>query len=117
MLILNTILENLTSRKDRTWKLTFSTNELTPDQVKELSIALNKFIFLALKIDEFKSTEVTMLSDLESGMDDNAKTQSQRIKAVLYKLWNQNTEGFDQFDTYYRSKTEKYIEHLKGKIE
>ncbi len=117
MLILSTILENLTSRKDRTWKVTFSTNELTPDQVKELSIALNKFIFLALKIDEFKSTEVSILSDMESGMDDNSKTQSQRIKAVLYKLWTQNREGFDQFDSYYKSKTEKYIDHLKSKIE
>ena len=117
MLIINSILENLTSRKDRTWKLTFGTNELSPDQVKELSKALDKFIFLALKVDEFKSAELEVLGELETGLDDNAKTQSQRIKSVLYLLFKQNNEGFDSFETYYKSKTEKYIEHLKSKIE
>lgn len=117
MLIITSILENLTSRKDKTWKLTFGTNEISPDQVRELSKALDKFIFLALKVDEFKSTELSVLSELETGLDDNAKTQSQRIKSVLFILWKQKNEGFSDFDSFYKSKTEKYIEYLKGKIE
>jgi hypothetical protein len=117
MLIINTILENLTSRKDRTWKLTFGSNELSPDQVKELSKALDKFIFLAMKVDEFKSAETEILNELETGLEDNTKSQSQRIKAVLYLLWKQNKEGYEMFDAYYKFKTEKYIEHLKAKIE
>ena len=117
MLILNTIFENISSRKDRTWKLVFGTNELSPEQVQELSKGLNKYIFLAMKVDEFKSTEINILSELETGLEDNAKTQSQRIKAVLYKLWTQKPEGFGVFDEYYKFKTEKYLDHLKSKIE
>jgi len=117
MLILSSILENITSRKDRTWKLVFGTNELNPEQVSELSKAANNYIFLALKVDEFKSEEIGILSELESGMDDNSKTQSQRIKSVLYLLWKQNNEGFEKFDSFYKHKTEQYIDHLKSKIE
>lgn len=48
--------------------------------------------------------------------DVNTKTPSQRIRAVLYILFNQDNEGMDDFEVYYRNKLEKYIEMLKGKI-
>ena len=117
MLILTSILENITSRKDNTWKLVFGTNELSPDQVTEIAKALNKYLFLGIKTDEFKTAETEILDSLESGYDDHQKTQSQRIRAVLFKLYSQNNEGFTSFETYYYSKTEKFIEHLKSKIE
>lgn len=117
MLIFVTVLENITSRKDHTWKLTLGTQELLPDQVKELSMALNKFVFTALKVDEFKSEEEEILENLESGFEDTGKSQAQRIRAVLFVLWKQDKKGFDSFDLYYRHMTEIYINHLKGKIE
>ena len=117
MLILTAILENLSSRKDRTLKLTFGTQELSPDQVTQLYAALDKFIFVALKVDDFKSNEMKILSDLQSGYEENSKSQSKRIQSVLFILWNQNNEGFVDFDAYYKFKTEKYIDHLKSKIE
>jgi len=117
MLILQTILENLTSRKDGTYKLTFGTQELSPDDIKEVAGVLNKFCFLGIKADEFKSTEIEILSQKEASEFDDNKTQGQRIRAVLFKLYSQNNEGFNNFDSFYKSKTEKYIEHLKSKIE
>lgn len=48
--------------------------------------------------------------------DLNQKSQSQRIRAVLYILFSKNPEGMD-FEQYYKNKTEKYIEYLKGKID
>jgi len=116
MLIINTILENITSRKDSTWKLTFGTQELTPDQVKELTLALNNFVFMALKVAKFRTAEMKALENLDVDYEDNKKSQSQRIRAVLFKLWDQDKEGYDDFEMYYRNKTEKYIEHLKTKI-
>ena len=44
------------------------------------------------------------------------KTQGQRIRNVLYILFTQDNEGFTDFDSYYKNKTEKYINHLKTKI-
>ncbi len=116
MLIISSILENITSRKDSTWKLTLGTQELTPDQVKELTVALNKFVFAAFKIAPFREPEKQALENLKADYEDGQKSQSQRIRAVLFILWGQDKEGYDDFELYYRNKTEKYIEHLKSKI-
>jgi len=44
------------------------------------------------------------------------KTPSQRLRAVLFILWNQNHNGFEVFDSYYQTKMNALIEHLKEKI-
>lgn len=48
--------------------------------------------------------------------DLNNKSQSQRIRAVLYILFKQDNENMT-WEQYYQNKTEVYIEHLKTKIE
>lgn len=48
--------------------------------------------------------------------DLNQKSQSSRIRATLYRVWERDSEGKD-FETYYQEKTEKYIDYLKGKLE
>ena len=117
MLVTPALFENMSSRKDKTWKLVFGTNELTPEQIHELSTALNQFVFLAMKTNEFKNAEKNILDSLDTDFEDKGKTQSQRIKSVLYLLWKQNNEGFSEFEPFYKHKTEKYIEHLKNKID
>lgn len=47
--------------------------------------------------------------------DLNQKSQSSRIRSVLYILWEQDHEDLN-FEDYYKDKTEKYIEYLKAKI-
>lgn len=44
------------------------------------------------------------------------KTQSQRIRFILYRLWQKNSEGLE-FEVYYKQKTDKYIEFLKKKLD
>jgi hypothetical protein len=46
---------------------------------------------------------------------DNRKTQSQRLRGVLYKVWEQGTQDLD-FKTYYKQKTEEIIQHYKNKL-
>lgn len=46
----------------------------------------------------------------------NTKTQSQRIRAVLFLLWKQEGEQ-GVFEDYYKEKTERYITFLKEKLE
>ena len=48
---------------------------------------------------------------------DGKKTPSQRLRAVLFRLWEQDDEKFKEFDGYYRFKMEKIIDHLKQKLE
>ena len=43
------------------------------------------------------------------------KSQSQRLRNVLYKVWQQDGEG--EFKEYYRHQTERIIEHFKNKLD
>jgi hypothetical protein len=61
--------------------------------------------------DEDQVEEIVVDKDLEQ------KSQSQRIRSVLFILWKQNPEEMSWEEEYYRAKTERYIEWLKTKIE
>lgn len=43
------------------------------------------------------------------------KSQSQRLRAVLYRLW-ESKGSLGNFETYYINQTEKIIEQIKEKI-
>jgi len=45
------------------------------------------------------------------------KSESQRQRNVLYLLWKQNKEGYDDFKLYYKYRMEKIIDWLKQKLE
>jgi hypothetical protein len=117
MFITPAIIENIASRKDKTWKIIIGTNELAPEAFTEISKLVNNFCFVAFKVDEFKTEEKNILENLDTDFEDIKKSQSQRIRSVLYILFKQNNKGFETFDSFYRHKTETIIEHFKSKIE
>jgi len=41
------------------------------------------------------------------------RSPSKELRGVFYKLFTQDDQGFDDFDTYYDSKMEKLINHYK----
>ena len=44
------------------------------------------------------------------------ESPSKKLRDVFYTLWNQEHEGFDEFDDYYESKMSKLIKHYKKMI-
>ena len=44
------------------------------------------------------------------------KTPSQRMRNVLFILWKQDPEGYKDFNLYYISRMEKFIDALKENI-
>lgn len=46
----------------------------------------------------------------------STKTQAQRLRGVLFKLWEQNRSA-SSFEDYYKTQTELIIEKLKEKLE
>lgn len=57
------------------------------------------------------------MDELDSLEADNPKTQSQRLRGVLYRLWQNKPEGFSDFKQYYKWKTDRIIQHLKDQID
>lgn len=113
--LLAAIVENITTRKDRSVKLTIGTQEVTPNEAGQLFQFMNQLVTVYLSPASIDHREIEQIDKLDPDL--NNKSQSQRIRAVLYLNFQQANEGFKDFDSYYRAKTEKYIEHLKSKLQ
>lgn len=109
------IVESVRTRKDRTLAVTVGTQEVTPSQAGELFEMQGKLCACYITEKESVPQEVIDAVD-EADVDRPGKTQSQRFRAVMFKLWKQDGEGYENFDLYYHSKMEKLIEHYKTKI-
>jgi len=44
------------------------------------------------------------------------KTQGQRLRGVIYRLWEKDSAGYSEFELFYKAKTEKIIDWLKEKL-
>lgn len=112
--LLAAMVESINTRKDKSVKLIFGTQELNPVEAGQLFQYMNQLVSVYLCPASIDNREIEQIDKLEPEL--NNKTQSQRIRSVLYLLFQQGNEGFKSFDEYYKSKTEKYIEHLKAKL-
>jgi len=110
-------LDGYRSLKDRTLKLTFETGELTPEQMGNIHYSLNKVGYLVFAPDPFATHELEEIDKLKVEFDDTGKPPSQRLRGVLYKLFEQKPEGYTVFNDFYNAKMEKLINHFKGKLD
>lgn len=116
MIILQAIVERVATRKDKTLAITLGSNELSPSEAAELLSSSQQFVYCAIKKDEFKAIEVNAIEGADLDFPEK-KSQCQRLRGVLFKLFEQQPEGFADFDSYYKFHTEKIISHYKNKIE
>ena len=118
LIILNGILESFRSMKDGGVKIIFETQELTPDMYATISTCLRKYCEILIKEGEVYKEDIETFQNHQFDEFDKRqdKTPSQRMRNVLYILWEQDKEGYDVFKDYYDFKLEKFIEHLKLKI-
>ncbi len=116
MLLIGSILEGYRSLKDKTLKVTFETNEPTPEQLVGIATLIGKFGYLAFKEDTFKSDEIEVLQGLESDFEDKGKTPSQRLRNVLYVNWQHNNKGYKDFNLYYEYMMNLMIEKWKREL-
>ncbi len=67
MIIIPALLESYRSLKDRTLKITFESQELTPQDLLGVAENLAQFGYLAFKQEPFKAEEKQMIEQLETG--------------------------------------------------
>lgn len=112
MIIIAGQIEGLSTRKDRTIRLTIGTQELPPAKAAEV-LGLNQtFAYMAIKAEPFVKDETELLASIKTDMD-NLKTPSQRMRAVLYRMFESNPEGFKGFHEFYLFHMEQIIDRLK----
>lgn len=117
MIILPAQIESIATRKDGTIRVAFGTNEVMPSVAGDLFSMNNKFCYIALKYEAFRDEEKKAIESLEANNDDGFKSPSQRLRGVLYRLFESKPDGFKTFALFYDSKMEQIINHYKNQID
>ena len=112
---LQATLEGVSTKKDGSLTVRFSTQELKPEEKVIVMEFLNDFGWLLFASNELKEEEVP-----KEQAEFKGKTQSARLRNVLYVWFEQlKKEGKTtvDWDKFYREKTEMLIEHIKEKLD
>lgn len=116
MISLPVILEGVASRADKSWKLTFGTQEITPEAVARIASMQQNVCYLAINPNPFSNKELEIIKNTKAELADTGKSHSQRLRGVLYVKWENENEGYDNFHDYYIVKMDKIINHYKNQL-
>ncbi len=115
-LLLPVVVESINSLKDGSVSIKISTQELTPSKAGQVFELRNKLCAAYFSTKEtISQKELAQVDALQPEMQ--GKTPSQRLRGVLYRLWEQEPEGYKDFAMYYQVKLEKIITHYKNELE
>jgi hypothetical protein len=84
------------------------------EDMERLFALYNKPGWMTVNVHQIEATDIVDLPPVKA--DPGKKTPSQRLRAVLWQVWNQDNAGFKDFEAYYQAMMEKLIEHYKGKL-
>ena len=99
----NWTITKISTLKDRSVKIEIVTREMPPKDLAELFFSVNN--------------EITSIDIPEDHWD--TKSQSQRLRSVLYRVWESDPkkkEKYSTFTLFYNSMLEMMIENAKEKI-
>lgn len=116
-LIAPAILTRYAPLADKSFNISFNIGEPTP-QAREIIHSMHQqAVFLMAKDSEFTNKEAVEFDKLEADLYDNQKTQSQRLRGVLFRNWESQNKGHKEFSDYYKSEMEIIIQHFKNKLD
>lgn len=116
-LIIPAQLNRLNTLKDGTISIVFETQELSPNDIGQLYALRMKLCYVAIKPETFSAKEKEIVGELEAEIQPNGKTPGQRLRNVLYRLWEQNSEGYADFNLFYINRIDKLINQIKDKLQ
>lgn len=108
------LLGNMATKKDGSIKGSWETRELSGTDVAKLFDLRNSEAWMILSPSEMSEEDVKLPTE-KADPAVGTKTPSQRLRAVLYRLWEQSRGGTD-FESYYRVKMEGLIDQLKERL-
>lgn len=107
-------IDTIRTLKDKSLKITLESQELTP-QVKAELMSYDGMIKVLISDTNIQSEIVSEVDNLELEMGET-KSPSQRLRNVLYILWEQNHNGYDDFNLFYRNKMDLIIQQIKDRL-
>lgn len=107
------IFKKAETMSDMGLKMVFETRELGEDSAHVFSIVHKEAWLVISPNDDITEADIP---DEKADSMTGQKTKAQRLRAVIYKLWEQ-AGSMGSFETYYQAKMEDIIDHLKERLE
>jgi hypothetical protein len=101
------------SRADRTYKLIFNTQELQGERAARLLPLLQSQGWLLFSTEEMEESDIP---DEKPDPMTGTKTQAQRLRGVIYRIWEQGGRQGDS-EGFYRSYMERIIGREKANFD
>jgi len=105
-----------TKSVSKTTKLTFESQEsVPPELISRITAYVGKTGWLCFLPEERQIDVLDVVGLPEIKVDKDRKSQATRLRAVLWRLWEQEGKVGDS-ETFYNAKMEQLIEHYKEKL-
>lgn len=107
-------ISKITTMADKSLRLQVDTQEVSPQEKSDIFAhhdTLGWFVFADAPIKEVKLDELPKIV-----LDEEEKSPSARLRAVLYVYWKDKNLSED-FEVFYRRKMNSIIESVKGKLD
>ena len=108
-------ISKIITMKDKSLRLQVDTQELNGNEMALLMQLFNKFGCFVFAESEEKIDYDNIKIPEYAKIEKNDKSPSQRLRAVLFKIWEFNG-SVGIFDNFYRDKMEEIITHFKNKL-
>ena len=114
--VISGVVDGIRSLADRSLKLSFTTQEISPSDVGDLFSFQGKYCKMLITDSKVIQPEtLKAVEDTEVEAWITSKSPSMRLRAVLFRLWEKDHSG--DFDTFYKATMERIIEHYKDKLD
>jgi hypothetical protein len=115
MIMLGGLIESLSTRKDKSIKVSIGTQELSPKESAELFQMSQQFCYIAIKPEPFQHEEIDTINSLKTEFSE-IKSPSKRLRAILYRNFELNNEGYQDFNMFYFAKMDEICEMFKSNL-
>jgi len=103
-------------KMSRSWRLTIDTQEnISGDQLKHLNDLSDKLGWMSFNVHMIEAENIIDLPQLRK-LENEDKSPSVRLRAVFFRLWEQDNHGFKTADEHYKFMMEKIIVFYKEKL-
>jgi len=118
--------DNIRTLADNSLRVSLGTPELAPETVGNLYSVLKQPGFVVLSSAPITEQQIEAVESASIDMEFETKTPAQRMRAVMYRLWEQqspkqtNEKGnleYVEFELFYKRKMNEIINHLKSKLD
>ena len=119
-------IDKVSTLADGSLRIYVGTPELSNETMVNVFSLIKRPGYVLVSTSQIKQEQIDAVEKATTDYEFNEKTSSQRLRAVIYKLWEKiqpkqmNGDGqleHVDFDLYYKAKMNKIINHLKTQLD